>query len=431
MIEIIKQIFLLKDLRKRISFTLMLLLIFRLGTHIPIPGINLDALKDFITNQGGGLLGIFNVFTGGAFERCSILALGIVPYISASIILQILTVLVPHLQKLSKEGEAGRKKITRYTRYGTVILAMLQGYMIAMGIEAMGVSNDYGANSIVLTPGLAWRVQAMIFLTAGTSFLMWLGERITEKGIGNGISLIIFSGIVAGLPSAFLSTFELIRIGELGLFPAIAIAIFCILVVVSVVFIENGKRKVIVKYDKRQTGKKPYGGQSTHIPLKINIAGVIPPIFASSLMLLPVSIIANSTFSDTLGKIMDPGSWLYNLIFMALIFFFAFFYTSIVFNPDEIAQNLKKNGGYIPGVRSGKETADFIAMITNRLNLIGGIYLSLICIIPTILISHFNIPFYFGGTSLLIVVGVALDTTAQIENYVMSHQYQKTMEKSF
>lgn len=415
--------------QEKIFYTLLFLAIYRVGVHIPIPGVNAEALKVFFSMQGGNLLGMFNMFSGGALERFSILALGIMPYISASIISQLLTVVVPHLQMLSKEGDAGRKKITQYTRYGTVILALFQGYMLASSLESAAPS---GGSTLVLTQGMAWRIQTMISLTAGTSFVMWLGERITDKGVGNGISLIIFAGIVAGLPGIISNQFTKISSQELDLYTAVAIAIVCIMVMAGVVFMEQGARQIRVQYAKRQVGRNIVGGQSSHIPVRVNTAGVIPAIFASSLLQAPVTaamMSPNNKFSEIISSIMIPGGWLYNTVYIALVIFFAFFYTSIVFKPDDIAENLKKHGGYIPGVRPGRATSDLLAKILNRLTLIGGIYLALVCVIPTLLMDKFKVPFYFGGTSLLIVVGVALETFRQIEGHRQSLKYDPFLKK--
>lgn len=419
----------LNHLQKKILYTLMFLAIYRIGVHIPIPGVDTFRLGEFFRNQGGNLLGMFNMFTGGALERFSILALGVMPYISASIISQLLTVVVPHLQMLSKEGEAGRKKISQYTRYGTIVLALFQGYMIANTLER----TQFVGGDLVLTGGLGWRMLTMLSLTAGTSFVMWLGEQITERGVGNGISLIIFAGIVAGLPSVVSNTYSQYNAQELDLFRILAIIAVCVAVMAGVVFMEQGARQIPIQYAKRQVGRKVYGGQSSHLPIRVNSAGVIPAIFASSILQAPMTLAMmapNNKFSEFLGSVFIPGGWLYNAVYMSLVVFFAFFYTSIVFKPDDVAENLKKHGGFIPGIRPGARTSDYFFKILSRLTLVGGLYLAIICVFPTILTDKFNVQFYFGGTSLLIVVGVALETFRQIDAHRQSLRYDAFLKKT-
>lgn len=418
----------LNHLQKKILATLTFLAIYRIGVFIPVPGVNTVALNEFFRTQGSNLLGMFNMFSGGALGNFSIFALGVAPYISASIISQLLTVVVPQLEALSKEGEAGRRKITQYTRYGTVLLALVQGFMISSTLESANIAGV----PLVLEPGLSWRLLSVISLTAGTAFVMWLGERITEKGVGNGISMIIFAGIVAVLPSVIMNTYSQYSSQQITLFLIVLLIITCTLVVAGVVFIEQGQREVPVQYAKRQVGRKLYGGQSSHLPIRVNTAGVIPPIFASSLLQFPVT--GAQMFPDSfLGNIINqnfiPGGWLHSVVFVSLIIFFAFFYTSIVFKPDDIAENLKKNGGYVPGIRPGAKTAEHLQKILNRLTLVGGIYLAAICIFPTIFMGRFNVQFSFGGTSLLIVVGVALETFRQIDAHRQSLRYDSFVNK--
>jgi len=363
------------------------------------------------------------MFSGGAFERLSVFALGIMPYISASIILQLLTVVIPHLEQLKKEGEQGRKKITQYTRYGTVILSIIQGFGISVGLESM---SSPGGAPVVLIPGWAFRLLTVITLTAGTAFIMWLGEQITERGIGNGISLIIFAGIIARLPTAAGNTFRLLSTGEMGIFIILILVVFMVLVVGFIIFVEQGQRRIPVQYAKRVIGRKMYGGQSTHLPLKINTSGVIPPIFASSIIMFPATIgsFINIPWIKNIAETMRPGNVIYELLFVGFIFFFCYFYTAVTFNPVDVAENMKKHGGYIPGIRPGKRTADYIDKVLTRITLGGAIYVSAVCVLPSILITRFNVPFYFGGTALLIVVGVAIDTVAQIESHMLSRHYE-------
>jgi preprotein translocase subunit SecY len=413
-----QNIFKLPELKRRIFVTLMLLFVYRVGVHVPTPGIDADALSEIFSKFGGGIVGMFNMFSGGALERLSVFALGIMPYISASIILQLMTVVVPYLEQLKKEGEQGRKKITQYTRYGTVFLSVIQGFGISVGLEAM---------KVVQYPGWSFRLMTVLTLTAGTAFIMWLGEQITERGIGNGISLIIFAGIVANMPAAVISTFRLLSSGELGIFAVVLLIVFMVAVVAFIIFMEQAQRRIPVEYAKRVVGRKVYGGQSSHLPLKINIAGVIPPIFASSIIMFPTTVL--SFFPDvpvlqTLNDMMSPGSALYETVFVGFIVFFCYFYTAITFNPTEVAENLKKNGGFIPGIRPGKRTADYIDKVLTRLTLVGAIYVSAICVLPSILITKGHVPFYFGGTALLIVVGVSIDTVAQMESHLHVRNYE-------
>lgn len=424
----LKNISKIPELQKRILFTFLMLIVYRIGAHVTTPGIDTAALAAFFAQAKGSLLGLFDMFAGGALSNLSVFALGIMPYISASIILQLLTVAVPHLEKLSKEGEAGRRKITQYTRYGTVILSIIQGFGIAIGLENMAGPTGV---SIVIEPGWAFRMMTVITLTAGTAFIMWVGEQITEKGIGNGISLIIFAGIVCGAPTAILSTFNLMSAGEMGIFAIIFLAVMMVVVVGIIVFVESGQRRIPVQYAKRIVGRKMYGGQTTHLPLKINTAGVIPPIFASSIIMFPATI-ANfipHPWMKLLADALVPGRLVYELLYVAFIVFFCYFYTAVTFNPVDVADNMKKYGGYVPGIRPGKKTADYIDDVLTRLTFSGAIYVSAVCVLPSILISYFNVPFYFGGTALLIVVGVALDTAGQIETHLLTRQYEGFMKK--
>jgi preprotein translocase subunit SecY len=386
-------------------------------------------LASFFARAKEGLLGLFNMFSGGALERLSVFALGIMPYISASIILQLLTVTIPHLERLSKEGEQGRKKITQYTRYGTVILSIIQGFMIAVGLENM---TSPGGAPIVLNPGWQFRLMTVITLTAGTAFIMWLGEQITERGIGNGISLIIFTGIVTRAPSAVTNTFQLIRTGEMGIFVALTLVVLMVAVVAFIIFVEQGQRRIPIQHAKRIIGRRIVGGQSTHLPLKINTSGVIPPIFASSIIMFPATIAGfiSVPWIQKLAAAVVPGEVLYELLFVGFIFFFCYFYTAVTFNPVDVADNLKKQGGFIPGQRPGKQTADYIDKVLTRITLGGALYVSSVCVLPSVLISQFNVPFYFGGTALLIVVGVSIDTIAQIESHMLTRHYEGFLRKS-
>jgi preprotein translocase subunit SecY len=434
MISGAQNIFKIPELKRRILITFVFLAIYRVGVHIPTPGINGDALASFFAQAKGTLFSLIDMFSGGALERLSVFALGIMPYISASIILQLLTVVVPYLERLQKEGEIGRKKIVQYTRYGTVVLSMVQGFGIAIGLENM---RGAAGEMIVLAPGWSFRILTVVTLTAGTAFIMWLGEQITERGIGNGISLIIFAGIVASIPNAIASTFELLRIGQMNIIVVLALIVVMILVVAVIIFFETGQRRIPVQYAKRIVGRKVYGGQSTHLPLKLNTSGVIPPIFASSILMFPLTI-ANflpkpwleahpwvQSLLDSLG----PGALLYNLLYVAFIIFFCYFYTAVTFNPNDVAENMKKFGGYIPGIRPGQKTSEYIDKVLTRITLGGAIYVAVICVLPTILIGKFNVPFYFGGTALLIVVGVALDTVQQIEAHMLTRHYEGLMKK--
>jgi len=417
------------ELRKRILFTIALLAVYRIGVFVPTPGIDGRALAAFFEAQAkGSLLGLIDMFAGGALSQMSVFALGIMPYISASIILQLLTVVVPYLERLSKEGEAGRKKITQYTRYGTVALSAIQGMGIAFGLESM--KSPIG-DLVVPVPGWGFRLLTVLTLTAGTAFLMWLGERISENGIGNGISLIIFAGIVAHLPSAIFNTARMIETGELSLFMFLILGVVMIAVVAAIIFMERGHRKIPVQYAKRVVGRRVYGGSSTHLPLRVNTSGVIPPIFASSLLMFPATIanFIDRPWAQTVAMALSPGHLLYNVIYVVLIIFFCYFYTAVQFNPIDVADNMKKYGGYIPGIRPGKRTADYIDRVLTRITLGGALYLSAVCVLPTFLITQFNVPFYFGGTALLIVVGVALDTMAQIESHMLTRHYEGFLKK--
>ena len=417
------------DLKKRLLFTVGALIIYRLGTFIPLPGIDPVALSEVFGQQTTGILGMFDMFSGGALGRMTIFALNIMPYITASIIMQLMTAIVPTLETLKKDGESGRKQINQYTRYLTVLLATVQGYGIAVALESAG--------TVVTEPGLFFRLTTVVTLVGGTLFLMWLGEQITARGVGNGISLIIFSGIVAEVPSALAGTLELGRTGALSAFLIVAVFLMAIAVIAFIVFIERSLRKILVQYPKRQHGNKVFGGEAQHLPLKINVPGVIPPIFASSLLLMPISIInltggqsGGADWLVALNAMLGRGQPLYLAIYIGLIVFFAFFYTAIVFNPEDTAENLRRNGGYIPGIRPGQPTADYLDYILSRLTVLGAAYLSAVCILPEILISNYAIPFYFGGTSLLIVVTVTLDTVSQIQSHLMAHQYEGLIKKS-
>ncbi len=424
-----QNIFKIPELKKRILFTLALLIVYRVGVHVPVPGIDSLALASFFKQAEGTIFGIFNMFSGGAFERLSVFALGIMPYISASIILQLLTVVVPHLEQLKKEGEQGRKKITQYTRYGTVVLSIIQGFGISVGLESM---SSPGGAPVVLLPGWPFRLMTVITLTAGTAFIMWLGEQITERGIGNGISLIIFAGIVCRLPAASVNTARLLSTGEMGIFAVLILVVLMIGVIAFIIFVEQGQRRIPVQYAKRVVGRRMYGGQSTHLPLKINQSGVIPPIFASSIIMFPATIgsFVKVEWIQNITNAMTPGNLIYELLFVGFIFFFCYFYTAVTFNPVDVADNMKKAGGYIPGIRPGKRTADYIDKVLTRITLGGAIYVSAVCVLPSVLITKFNVPFYFGGTALLIVVGVAIDTVAQMESHMLSRHYEGFLKKS-
>jgi len=415
------------ELRKRLFFTLAMLAVYRMGVQIPTPGINGEAVAAFFLQHAGSLFGMFNMFSGGALGNFSIFALGIMPYISASIIIQLLTVVVPQLEALSKEGEAGRRKITQYTRYGTVGLSIIQSLFISAGLEGM---TGPGGEVIVLDPGIQFKLMTMLTLTSGTAFIMWLGEQMTERGIGNGMSLIIFAGIVASGPSAVINSLQLVKAGEITLFFIPFILLFMLAVVGFIVFVETAQRRIPIQYAKRVVGRKVYGGQSSHLPLKINISGVIPPIFASSIMMFPATIgsFIQVEWVQQVSAALSPGTIYYYFMFVAMIVFFCFFYTAVTFKPDDVAENLKKNGGFVPGIRPGKKTAEFIDKALTRLTVVGSIYLSLVCVLPTLLISKFNLPFYFGGTALLIVVGVAIDTMSQIESHLVMRNYEGFMK---
>lgn len=416
------------ELRRRVLFTLIMLAVYRIGVQIPTPGINSEALTAFFNQNAGTLFGMFNMFSGGALENFSIFALGIMPYISSSIIIQLLTVVIPQLEALKKEGQSGQRKITQYTRYGTVFLSIIQGTFIAVGLQGM---TGPGGEAIVVDPGLEFKLMTVLTLTSGTAFIMWLGEQMTERGIGNGISLIIFAGIVAGVPSAIVNSVQLIKAGEIALFFVPFLILFMFFVVGLIVFCETSQRRIPIQYAKRVVGKRVYGGQSSHLPLKINISGVIPPIFASSIMMFPATIgsFIQIDWVQKASAAMSPGTIYYYICFIGMIIFFCFFYTAVTFKPDDVAENLKKHGGFIPGIRPGKRTAEFIDKILTRLTVVGAIYLSSVCVLPTILISQFNIPFYFGGTALLIVVGVGIDTISQIESHLHMRNYEGFMKQ--
>jgi len=415
------------ELKRRIVITLLLLAVYRLGVHVPTPGIDAAALTAFFAQAKGTLFSFIDMFSGGAFERLSVFALGIMPYISSSIILQLLTVVVPHLERLSKEGEAGRKKITQYTRYGTVLLSLIQGFGISVGLERM---TGPGGELVAMDPGWSFRLMTMITLTAGTAFIMWLGEQITERGIGNGISLIIFAGIVARLPTAISNSVRLMRTGEMGILVILFLILLMVAVVGAIIYVERGQRRIPVQYAKRIVGRRMYGGQSTHLPLKVNTAGVIPPIFASSIIMFPATItnFLEHPWMKTISDHLAPGSLIYELIYVGFIFFFCYFYTAVTFNPTDVADNMRKYGGYIPGIRPGKKTAEFVDRVLTRITFSGALYVSAICVLPSILITRFNVPFYFGGTALLIVVGVALDTVGQIESHMLMRHYEGFMK---
>jgi preprotein translocase subunit SecY len=416
------------ELQRRILFTVLLLAVYRIGVYIPTPGIDNVALLAYFEQAKGSLFGLMDMFAGGAFSNFSIFALGIMPYISASIILQLLTIAIPHLERLSKEGETGRRKITQYTRYGTVLLSMIQGFGIAYGLQQM---SGPSGSPIVLQSGWSFIMLTVITLTSGTSFIMWLGETITEKGVGNGISLIIFAGIVCRMPAAIGNTIRLATAGELGVLVILLITVLMVLVVGAIVFVEGGQRRIPVQYAKRIVGRKMYGGQTTHLPLKVNTSGVIPPIFASSVIMFPATIatFAQEGWIKNIAGYLVPGRIGYEVLYVAFIFFFCFFYTAVTFKPDDVAENMKKFGGYVPGIRPGKKTAEYIENVLEKLTFSGAIYVSIVCVLPSVLISQLNVPFYFGGTALLIVVGVAMDTASQIESHLLTRQYEGFMKK--
>ena len=416
------------DLRRRLVFLLLALVVYRVGAHIPVPGIDPGQLQQLFKGQQGGILSLFNMFSGGALSRFTIFALGIMPYISASIIMQLLTYVVPTFEQLKKEGESGRRKITQYTRFGTLGLALFQSLGIAVALESQA--------GLVIDPGLGFRMTAVVTLTSGTMFLMWLGEQITERGLGNGISIIIFAGIAAGLPNAIGGLLELVRTGAMSILAAIFIVTIVCLVTYFVVFVERGQRKILVNYAKRQVGNKVYGGQSSHLPLKLNMSGVIPPIFASSIILLPATIVGWFATGEGMRWLKDisgalsPGQPIYVMLYAAMIMFFCFFYTALVFNSRETADNLKKSGAFVPGIRPGDQTARYIDKILVRLTLAGAVYITFVCLLPEFLILKYNVPFYFGGTSLLIIVVVTMDFMAQVQNYLMSQQYESLLKKA-
>src|SRR5213083_3456302 len=416
------------DLKKRLTFLLLALVVFRIGAHIPVPGIDPIKLAELFQSQQGGILGLFNMFSGGALSRFTIFALGIMPYISASIIMQLMTAVSPQLEQLRKEGQAGQRKITQYTRYGTVFLALFQATGISIALESQA--------GLVIDPGLMFRFTTVVTLVTGTMFLMWLGEQVTERGLGNGISIIIFAGIAAGLPNAVAGMLELVRTGAMFPLTAIAITIAVVLVTWAVCFVERGQRKILVNYAKRQIGNKVYGGQASHLPLKLNMSGVIPPIFASSIILLPATVVGWFAAGDGLRWLKDiagllsPGQPIYVMLYAAAIVFFCFFYTALVFNSRETADNLKKSGAFIPGIRPGDQTARHIDRILSRLTLAGAIYITMVCLLPEFLVLKYNVPFYFGGTSLLIIVVVTMDFWAQVQSYVMSQQYESLLKKA-
>jgi preprotein translocase subunit SecY len=417
------------DLRRRLVFLVLALVVYRIGAHIPVPGIDPQQLAALFKNQSGGILSLFNMFSGGALQRFTVFALGIMPYISASIIMQLMGYVIPTLEALKKEGESGRRKITQYTRYGTLGLALFQSLGIAVALE--------GSAGLVLSPGFGFRVTTVVSLTAGTMFLMWLGEQITERGLGNGISIIIFAGIAAGLPSAIGGLFELVRTGAMSVFASIFIVLVVVAVTFAVVFVERGQRKILVNYAKRQVGNKVYGGQSSHLPLKLNMSGVIPPIFASSIILLPATVVGwfatgneGLTWLKDISGALSPGQPIYVLLYAAMIVFFCFFYTALVFNSRETADNLKKSGAFIPGIRPGDQTAKYIDKILARLTMAGAVYITAVCLLPEFLVLKYNVPFYFGGTSLLIIVVVTMDFWAQVQSYVMSQQYESLLKKA-
>ena len=416
------------DLRRRLVFLLLALVVYRLGAHIPVPGIDPAQLQQLFKGQAGGILNLFNMFSGGALSRFTVFALGIMPYISASIIMQLMTYVVPSLEAIKKEGEAGRRKITQYTRYGTLVLALFQSLGIALALEQ--------SPGLVISPGMGFRMTAVISLVAGTMFLMWLGEQITERGLGNGISILIFGGIVAGLPSAIGGLLELVRTGAMHPLTALIICVLVVVVTAFVVFVERGQRKILVNYAKRQVGNKIYGGQSSHLPLKLNMSGVIPPIFASSIILFPATLAGWFGSGESMRWLKDiagtlsPGQPIYVMLYAGAIVFFCFFYTALVFNSKETADNLKKSGAFVPGIRPGEQTARYIDKILMRLTLIGAAYITVVCLLPEFLILKWNVPFYFGGTSLLIIVVVTMDFMSQVQAYVMSHQYESLLKKA-
>ncbi|SHJ86856.1 protein translocase subunit secY/sec61 alpha [Malonomonas rubra DSM 5091] len=423
----LQNIFAIPELRRRIMFTLAMLAVYRVGCHVPTPGIDAHVLAKFFEGTEGTLLGLVSAFTGGALSQMAVFALGIMPYISASIIMQLLTVVFEPVEKLSKEGEQGRKKITQYTRYGTIVLAIIQGTGIATGLQGMvGPAGE----PVVPNPGMGFILMTVITLTAGTAFIMWLGEQITERGIGNGISLIIFAGIVAGTPSAIVNSLRLVETGAMTVTTIVFILALMLLVVAAIVYMESARRRVPIHYAKRVVGMRNMGGQASHLPLKINMSGVIPPIFASSIMMFPATIanFIDAPWVKTVSAYLAPSHWVYNVFYIAFIVFFCYFYTAITFNPVNVSENIKNQGGFVPGIRPGKETADYLDTVLGRLTFAGAIYISLVCVLPTLLINQLNVPFFFGGTSLLIVVGVGMDTASQIEAHLISRSYEGFMK---
>jgi preprotein translocase subunit SecY len=424
--EAFQNIFRIPELKKRVLFSLAMLAVYRVGCHVPTPGIDTQALAHFFKQMQGTLFGMVDMFSGGALEKLTVFALGIMPYISSSIIFQLLTVVVPAIEKLSKEGESGRKKIIQYTRYGTIVLSVVQALGISIGLESM---RGPAGELVVPNPGWGFRIMTVLTLTAGTAFIMWLGEQMSEKGIGNGISLIIFAGIVARIPAAISNSFRLVKAGELSLFVILFVMAFMFLVIAAIVFVERGQRRIPIHYAKRVVGLKTLGGQTSHLPLKINMAGVIPPIFASSIIMFPATVgnFINVPWVQKAARSLTPGNWAYELFYVAFIVFFCYFYTAVTFNPVDVAENVKKHGGYIPGIRPGKETSDFLDTVLTKLTFVGAIYISLVCVLPSILIGKFNLPFYFGGTALLIAIGVGMDTVAQIESHLITRSYEGFM----
>ena len=427
MFEAFQNIFRIPELKKRVLFSLGMLAVYRVGCHIPTPGIDSQALALFFKQMQGTLFGMVDMFSGGALQKLTVFALGIMPYISSSIIFQLLTVVIPSIEKLSKEGESGRKKIIQYTRYGTIVLSVVQALGISIGLEGM---HGPAGEMVVPNPGWGFRLMTVLTLTAGTAFIMWLGEQMSEKGIGNGISLIIFAGIVARIPAAIGNSFRMFKANQLSLFVVIAVVLFMFLVIAAIVFVERGQRRIPIHYAKRVVGLKTYGGQTSHLPLKVNMAGVIPPIFASSIIMFPATIANFITIPwvQKAAQSLKPGNWGYEIFYVAFIVFFCYFYTAVTFNPVDVAENVKKHGGYIPGIRPGKETSDFLDTVLTKLTFAGAIYISVVCVLPSVLIGKFNLPFYFGGTALLIAVGVGMDTVAQIESHLITRSYEGFMK---
>jgi preprotein translocase subunit SecY len=427
LLDTFQNIFKIPELKKRVLFALGMLAVYRIGCHIPTPGIDGQALAHFFKQAQGTLLGMFDMFSGGALEKLTVFALGIMPYISSSIIFQLLTVVVPAIEKLSKEGEAGRKKITQYTRYGTIVLSIVQAMGISIGLESM---RGPAGELVVPSPGWGFRLMTIITLTAGTAFIMWLGEQMSEKGIGNGISLIIFAGIVCRIPSAIGTSIRLLSVGQLSLFVLLFVLLVMFGVIAVIVFVERAQRRMPIHYAKRVVGLKTYGAQTSHLPLKINMSGVIPPIFASSIIMFPATIanFINIPWVQRAAKSLSPGNWAYEIFYVAFIVFFCYFYTAVTFNPIDVADNIKKHGGYIPGIRPGKETSEYLDKVLTKLTFVGAIYISAVCVLPSLLVGKFNLPFYFGGTALLIAVGVGMDTVAQIESHLITRSYEGFMK---